>query len=628
MQNKEGINYSGRLFALLSAIVMSGLLMLTMSSLATAEVEAATLTVTKSVSGDSHPGGTLDYVIVIAASGSGSTNFQMTDTLPISVTYVSSSLVVSDNAFDVAEDGGVITSTAGYSINTNQSITVSFQAEVSDSTAVGSVITNTVTVEDSGNALILSSDAAVTVEQRTDPIDLFVEKTVTGGDHLPGGTIEYSIVVSNTAGSARNFVLTDTLPADLTYVPNSLVTSSGFNMAESAGVLTSSEFFLNAGLTVEASFAVTIDASTAVSTVITNTVMMQDSVNNLSLEDSVAATVITVTVPSTYYIHMPLIFKPYAAPVLNSIIAPTGLVNEWTVSWSDMHSADSRITGYQLQEATDAAFTQNVVTTDLGKVTSLDIAKALISSKTHYYRVRAIAFGSGNGTGIWSGARSVLSVYFYEETFSNTDNPTNWRIVRQDTDEVINTASVKATDPGYLDLRMESRYDYMIASDLSQLPAAPFKLTARMRLDDADPRHTGGIILNGDYDGSSTCPETDYSTCFNQYYRFLFLAGNTSSEMQVSVKRIEKHASDDNSGSGVSLGSATLSMGSTKNSDWIEWTIEADADGEMRVKRDGSVVLTVNDTTYQGNRYFGFWSSTSDTTFSNTQIDWVTVESQ
>ena len=46
----------------------------------------------------------------------------------------------------------------------------------------------------------------------------------------------------------------------------------------------------------------------------------------------------------------------------------------------------------------------------------------------------------------------------------------------------------------------------------------------------------------------------------------------------------------------------------------------------MKMYLEDDLVHEVNDTTYRDNKYFGFWSSTADTTFSNTQIDWVTVE--
>lgn len=631
MHKKEGINISRRLFALLSIALISSVLMLTVSAIAIAEEQAATIGVSKTVSGDPNPGGTLTYQIVVSATGGGFSEIELTDSLPVSVTYVANSLSSSNPGFIVAENNGVITSSV-FALNSNTQVVVTFQATITDSAPIGSSIVNTVVVDDKSNTESVPDSATVTVEKRVDPIDLFIDKKVVGGDHLPGGTIEYSIVVSTTANAARNFVLTDTLPAGLTYVPNSLSTTAGFSIAESGGTLASTEYFLNPGTMVQATFAVTIDASTPVSTVITNTVMMDDRANDLLLTDSVATTVITMTRPTTYYAYLPAMYSPFPATVLNSIAEPTNNDNKWTVSWADIHSADSRVIGYELQEATDAAFTQNVVSTPLGKVTSHEIQKPLSTPVTYYYRVRSIVNSVSHTNGLWSGTRLVETFFFYEENFSDSSNPNNWRIVRQDTDTTDNSLSVKSADPGYLDLRMKSRFDYMMASNLTELPEAPFKITARMRLEDADPRHAGGIILGGDYDGTSNCPEDldggKFSTCFNEYYRFLFIAGNTPSNMEVSVKRIDEHSSSANTGSGPGLGNVQLDMKSSTRSSWIEWTIEVAADGEMLIRRDGSEVLKVKDTKYQDNRYFAFWSSTSDTSFSNTQIDWVKVEKQ
>lgn len=214
----------------------------------------------------------------------------------------------------------------------------------------------------------------------------------------------------------------------------------------------------------------------------------------------------------------------------------------------------------------------------------------------------------------------------YEETFSDTTNPTNWRIVRQDTDDVINELAIRGDEPGYLDLRMESRFDYMIASDLTALPEAPYVIETRMRLLDADPRHAGGLVIGADFGGSAICPTNDYSTCFNQYYRFMFVAGNTPTQLELRVKRVEEHTGE-NIGSGPELGSATIdleTLGLT-NSDWIELQLSVSEDGRMRVMHGETIILTVDDKTYQSNRYFGFLSATSDSTFSNTQVDWVRV---
>ena len=458
---------------------------------------------------------------------------------------------------------------------------------------------------------------------------LTVSKSVSTATPLIEDAFRYTIEVAaaDDGGDPNTFQLTDTIPADLTYVAGSAESSTGFvSISVDSGVLTTTAYAINASEVITVSFLVTASTSTVTGTVVTNTVYLGDIGNSLVLSDSVEATLITATVVSTYYIQLPITLTPLPAPTLSSITDPSGSVNEWTVSWLDAHSGVSDASGYELQEATDANFTENVTTTDLGLVTSTTVAKSLsTTSAVYHYRIRLKTSAAVNNKSLWSNTSTVTSLYSYEDTFSDAGNPTNWRIVRQDTDTVVNKVSISDTSPGYLDLRMESGHDYMIASDLSKVPDGAYTLVARMRMEDADPRHAGGIIIGGDYDGSSNCPvsDTDYSSCFTQYYRFMFVAGNLGDQIDIQIKRIESHSDSNNSGGGTTLASSTVT--GTNRDAWIEWTIAVGTDGTMVLKMNGTTVHTVVDTTYQNNKYFGFWSSTSDTSFSNTQIDWVTI---
>lgn len=626
MLTKEGNSHSGRLFTLFIVGLVSTFLLLSMSSIVRAETELATLSVTKSISdGNPYPGGVIEYTIVVEAAGTGFAQVNLTDTIPVSLTYVVDSINATEGV-SIGVDSGVITASFPALVS-GSSIEISFDAMIDESTPFGTDITNTVYVEgrDFDTTEILSDSVKTTVVEQVDPIDLFVEKTVIGGNMLPGGTVEYSIVVSSSASAPRIFILTDTLPSGLTYVTGTLSATGGLPISEQGGVISSSQRALNPGDSIEVTFEAMIDASVPVSMVITNTVFMEDFSNSLLLSD-VAATMV-VTRPSVYYNYMPVLFSALDGPEINGITPPDGNENSWTVSWSDLHATNSSVTGYQLEEATDANFTENVVTTDLGQVVSTVITKNLSTSVTYYYRVRALTADSPIKTSSWSGYTSVESVFYYEENFSDLSNPTNWKIVRQDTDTVSQT--VRIIDPGYLDLRMESRYDYMIASDLTRLPSKPYTLVARMRLEDADPRHSGGIILGGDYDGVSECPVDSYSTCFNVYYRFMFVAGNLSNQMQVQIKRIEEHdvgSDGDNSGSGTTLASYDLVLGGSR-SDWYDWTIQVKENNDMTLLLNGTEIGTVNDDRNIDKPVFGFWSSTSDTSFSNTQVDWVRITS-
>ena len=633
MLNNLSKSHAGRLMTTLVVAMITGVLLLSLTGFVRAEVDALALSVEMTSSGDAVAGGTMDYRIVVTTSGTGAASFQITDTLPVSLTYVADSLSVSPSGWTVTENGGVISSDARV-LNPGDTAEVTFKAKIDDNAIVGDSIDNTVNLVGQelfdSIALSDSSTDSITIVEQTDPVDLFVSKTASRDESSPGDTLNYTIKITTSADALRSFVLTDTLPAGVTFVDGSLNSSAGFVVSEDSGVISSNVYGLNPGLSVQTSFTVMIDESTPISTVITNTVMMHDMVNDLMLEASAGTTVVSQTGRIAY---MPFMALPHTSPTINAITAPTGNENEWTVSWSDVHSADTRITGYEVQESTSPDFTENLSTTTLGKVTSLDVTKELESQIFYYYRVRALSTSDLNDKSVWSGIAEVLTTFFYEELFEEPAdaNADKWRIARQDTDEIINKLTIH---DGYLDMRMESRFDYMIASDLTVLPEPPFRIKALMRLEDADPRHAGGIILGGDYDGTSACPESvdaenpensKYTTCFNEYYRFMFIAGNVSNQFTTQVKRIDEHSETNNSGSGFELASKTfISDKGRKN--WIEWSVEVYQDGTMKLFLAGEEIHVVNDTTYQDNKYFGFWSSTSDTSFSNTQIDWVTIE--
>ena len=157
-----------------------------------------------------------------------------------------------------------------------------------------------------------------------------MSKTASTDEVLPGETFQYTILVTTSASAPRGFVLTDTLPTGLTFVDGSISSSTGLNVSEAGGELTSATFFLNSGQSAQTTFSVMVDVSAPISTVITNTVMMHDMANDLLLDASAGTMVVTKT-GSTLF--LPFITIPYEAPTNNAIAAPTGVTNTWSVTW-------------------------------------------------------------------------------------------------------------------------------------------------------------------------------------------------------------------------------------------------------------------------------------------------------
>jgi FtsP/CotA-like multicopper oxidase with cupredoxin domain len=97
--------------------------------------------------------------------------------------------------------------------------------------------------------------------------------------------------------------------------------------------------------------------------------------------------------------------------------APSGLKGTFgpggngTLTWTNNHTA-TKYTGIQLQRASDALFTQQVLTFNLGNVTSY-VDKAFSAKGTYYYRVAAT---DTVGSGV-AGYPSVMAVSSYSPTF-------------------------------------------------------------------------------------------------------------------------------------------------------------------------------------------------------------------
>ena len=94
--------------------------------------------------------------------------------------------------------------------------TVTFQATVNAGVATGTVIANTASINCTEVPTAVTSTANVTVT----PPALTLAKTAAPTSSAPGATITYTLAYGNTlAHMPTNVMLTDTLPASLSYVP-------------------------------------------------------------------------------------------------------------------------------------------------------------------------------------------------------------------------------------------------------------------------------------------------------------------------------------------------------------------------------------------------------------------------
>ena len=178
----------------------------------------ADLVVTKeALSSTATAGGTVDYVITVANNGPApSTGASLTDTLPAGLTPISLSSSLPDAC---VISGSTVTCQAGEIVPAG-GFQVLIVAQVNSGWA-GAIITNTATLtpgaQTDQNAANNTSSATITVNPGSTAADLKVTKKASAKTVKPGGTLGYTIVVTNQGGSAATTAsVTDTLPVGLT----------------------------------------------------------------------------------------------------------------------------------------------------------------------------------------------------------------------------------------------------------------------------------------------------------------------------------------------------------------------------------------------------------------------------
>ncbi|MEE9615650.1 MAG: hypothetical protein V3T90_01415 [Anaerolineae bacterium] len=397
--------------ALLLATALS-LLLSHFQALAQPAAEVAALQVNKNVNTNvAAPGNTLIYTIRIQESGSPLTLW-MTDTLPEEVTYVADSLQLLGPG-NAGFSNGVITWTAA-SFGWNQTAVITFSAQISSEITYANVV-NTAQVTGTGEPI--EDSAETTVVAGVGNLDnSWTVKTVAPDTAEPGDVLTYTIQIYNDG----DFIvpgawLTDDLPAELTYVPNTLDVSPPLGSAGFAdGVITWTHDVQISQL-IQLHFSAQISPGSPYDNWITNTVEIVAPSQSFTRASG------TYIRPDTYYRYFPIIFKrwppiPYA-PTLDNI-DNTDENGDYTVSWSynDDNPDVPDPTAYTLQEATNTDFTDAVNIYE-GPNESHDVTNK--DEGTYYYRVQG---HNEHGPGEWSSVKSanVVSPDFFDNFSSSS----------------------------------------------------------------------------------------------------------------------------------------------------------------------------------------------------------------
>ncbi|HSM59126.1 MAG TPA: DUF11 domain-containing protein [Candidatus Sulfomarinibacteraceae bacterium] len=430
----------------------------------------------------------------------------------------------------------------------------------------------------------------------------------------PGGELEYTVVINNDGTLPEpSAYMTDSLPAGLTYVSDTLHVDGGGLYGVSGNVITWTGT-INNNAAVQIRFRAQVSDAFEDGDVITNTAEISGS-EEFTAAVSAAASVST---QATTTLYLPSVSRAYplpGTPVLQEIGRPNA-ENEWTLSWTIDDA--TFIEEYEVQESTSPSF-DDAETVARVEETSVEIAKDADFDNIYYYRVRAIGPG---GISDWSNSHQVIANY--RDDFDSSSS--GWTIRRQDTDDVENYAYYR---DGHFVLEIDGRWDYGIASPLRPAPDGAYAIEARVRMDEPgntpDNLHSYGLIFGADWDGTE-CPNNDYSSCFNHYYRLNVIWTGGHDTMKLELKRIDFHDSVTNAGGGESFYWVDPVTVNAPSETYQVWRIEVDpASGRITLFVNGNFVREVYDTEYISNRYFGVFASSDEYLGAEPWFDWYTV---
>jgi uncharacterized repeat protein (TIGR01451 family) len=387
------------------------------------EVTAASLEVEKEVNTTlAAPGDTLTYTIIIRNTGDEPADAWLTDTLPAELTYATSSLTATLGSFGVEND--VITWTAEM-YGHNYTTVITFSVEISSGIDYLNVV-NTAQVTGTGE-LIEDSATTLVVAEVGNLDNAFTYKIVASDIAEPGDVLTYTIQIYNDGDfTVPGAWLTDDLPAELTYVPNSLDVSPPLGSAGFADGVITWTHDVGAGQLVQLCFSAQISPDLPYNNWITNTVEIVTPIQSFTRASG------TYIRPDVYYRYFPFIFKrwpptPYA-PTLNNI-DNTDEDGDYTVSWSynDDNPDVPDPTTYTLHEATGADFTDP---TEYYPISGTSYAFTDKDNGTYYYRVRG---HNEYGPGEWSNVESTtVATFSYFDDFSDYQSgwPREWSRTR------------------------------------------------------------------------------------------------------------------------------------------------------------------------------------------------------
>ncbi len=253
----------------------------------------ADLFVTKSHTGAVLAGRQMVFNLTVGNNGpSTAENVVVTDTLPAGVTYVTDS----DSCVVVSSGPDVVRCAVGNILAGGR---VTFQLTVAlDPALDGSTLTNTAQVGSDTPDTNLVNNTATDPFQPTTSADLRITKMDTPDPVVAGQQITYTLtVVNNGPGTARNVVVTDTMPVSVTHVSNTDSCVVSGSQTNGGQILTCSLGDMANGASVSFQILAQVDQSVKAGSSLFNTAVVGSSTPDAN-PDNNTATAPTVVVGS------------------------------------------------------------------------------------------------------------------------------------------------------------------------------------------------------------------------------------------------------------------------------------------------------------------------------------------
>ncbi len=231
------------------------------------------LAVTKTDSADpAIAGNQLTYTIVVTNNGpSQATNVSLTDTLPAGVTFVSGTSTTGATVTASALASGLDLGT----LNSGATATVTILVGIAGATR--GIITNSTTVTATEAESNAANNTATATTAINGSVDVGIVKTDSADPAVAGGTLTYTITVTNNGPStATNVVVTDPLPTGLTFTSGT--STNGGTVTNAANTVTATIPTLASGA------SATITVVTAVSSTATGTLTNTATVDTTEVD--------------------------------------------------------------------------------------------------------------------------------------------------------------------------------------------------------------------------------------------------------------------------------------------------------------------------------------------------------